>query len=236
MPRSKRNRPISLTATQKKGRSLKQQLVESIRDAVDSHSDLYIFRYDNMRSSRMKQVRHKLRGSSRFFLGKNKVMQLALGKSVEDEYSSNLRRVSSHLIGQCGIIMTSLKEAEIKALFEEEITPEFANAGFVPKDTIHVDEGPLEGWPVSMIDQFRRLGLSVEVRDSQVNLLKGFDLCTKGKPITPEQAKLLTLFDKKLAIFRLHLTCHWHAGEFEEYEEAKVEEGGGEDAMSDEDL
>lgn len=40
------------------------------------------------------------RSDSRFFMGKNKVMMLALGKTVEDEYQDNLRRVSKNLRGQ----------------------------------------------------------------------------------------------------------------------------------------
>ena len=31
---------------------------------------------------------------SRFFMGKNKVMQIALGRTPEEEYKDNLRRVS----------------------------------------------------------------------------------------------------------------------------------------------
>lgn len=40
------------------------------------------------------------RQDSRFFMGKNKVMMLALGRTVENEYQDNLHQVSKRLRGQ----------------------------------------------------------------------------------------------------------------------------------------
>ena len=49
----------------------------------------------------------------RFFLGKNKVMMVALGRGVEDEYRDNLHRISRQLTGQRGLLFTNQSKDEV---------------------------------------------------------------------------------------------------------------------------
>lgn len=100
MPRSQRNQKVSLTQTGKKGRELKQGIVSEVRKCVDEYPSIYVFSFVNLRSKLLKEVRMDFRKDSRFFMGKNKVMILALGKSQQDEYQDNLREVSKRLKGQ----------------------------------------------------------------------------------------------------------------------------------------
>lgn len=102
MPRSTREQKVSLTKTGKKGRELKQGIVTEVRKCVDGHPSVYVFSFANLRSKLLKEVRMDFRNDSRFFMGKNKVMIIALGKTVEDEYQDNLRQVSKCLRGQVG--------------------------------------------------------------------------------------------------------------------------------------
>ena len=97
MPKSRRDKPLALTKTKKHGRASKERLVEDIRECVASYSSVYVFEVENMRNVKLKELREEW-GGSRFFLGKNRVMQLALGKSRDDEPkqgSSKLTPVSS---------------------------------------------------------------------------------------------------------------------------------------------
>lgn len=71
-----------------------------VRKCVDEYSSVYVFSFANLRSKLLKEVRMDFRKDSRFFMGKNKVMKLALGKSDEDEYQDNLRQISRRLKGQ----------------------------------------------------------------------------------------------------------------------------------------
>lgn len=100
MPRSQRNQKVSLTKTNKKGRELKQGIVTEVRKCVDEYPTVYVFSFVNLRSKLLKEVRMDFRKDSRFFMGKNKVMILALGKSEQDEYQDNLRQISKRLKGQ----------------------------------------------------------------------------------------------------------------------------------------
>lgn len=110
MPRSQREQKISLTKTTKKGRELKQGIVSEIRKCIDEYSSIYVFSFLNLRSKLLKEVRMDFRKDSRFFMGKNKVMMLALGRTAEDEYEDNLRHVSKCLHGQVGCILAFLHD------------------------------------------------------------------------------------------------------------------------------
>jgi len=70
----------------------------------------------------------------------------------------------------------------------------------------------------SMIEPLRKLGLQVTLNKGVVTLDQDTDLCTKGNEISPEQAKLLKLFEYKMALFRLTLSAHWSDGDFTNFD------------------
>lgn len=43
----------------------------------------------------------------RFFLGKNKVMRVALGRDEDEEYRDNLHKLALYLTGQVGLLFTN---------------------------------------------------------------------------------------------------------------------------------
>lgn len=54
---------MSLTKTGAKGRTLKSKLIETLREAVDEYKSIYLFRFENMRASKFKDVRMDWRES-----------------------------------------------------------------------------------------------------------------------------------------------------------------------------
>lgn len=75
--------------------------------------------------------------------------------------------------------------------FDSLAVADHAQPGFVHDETIPLPTGSLGTWPVSMMDQFRKLGVVVEVEDGVLVNRKAINMCTAGQPITPEGAKLL---------------------------------------------
>lgn len=63
MPKSKRQRVTPLTKANKKGNALKQNVVSSVRDAVDAYESVFVFSFQNMRTNHFKQVRMDFRDS-----------------------------------------------------------------------------------------------------------------------------------------------------------------------------
>ena len=49
----------------------------------------------------------------RFLFGKNKVISLAFGRSVESEYKDNLFKITPHLSGNIGLLFTNKSKEEV---------------------------------------------------------------------------------------------------------------------------
>jgi mRNA turnover protein 4 len=69
-------------------------------------------------------------------------------------------------------------------------------------------------FPPSMLDQLRKLGLTVELDNGKIMLKSAFIVAEKGTPLTPEQAKLLVHMKMPLVRFKIDLVASWHDGEY----------------------
>mmetsp|Transcript_25221 Transcript_25221/g.48222 ORF Transcript_25221/g.48222 Transcript_25221/m.48222 type:complete len:241 (+) Transcript_25221:220-942(+) len=239
MPKSRRAQIVVLTKTAKKTREHKTKYVEMVREAIDTNKRVYLFSYENMRSNHFKDVRLHFRGGNaknnkmsdsdendtsaegRIFLGKNKLLQIALGRTPEDEYSDNLHRLSKNLSGSVGILCTNQSASDVEEYFATLAVEDFARAGATSPRAVVLTKEQVETHPVSMMEQFRKLGMPVEVKNGRVALIGGrenWEACKEGKELTVEQCKILVHMGVKLAMFKIGLVCRW------EKEEGLVEE------------
>lgn len=219
-------------------REHKSAYVQEVRDAVDKHDNLFLFSYENMRSNKFKDIRMHFRAKpsgddmdddetndesapSRIFLGKNKLLQIALGKTPEDEYADNLRNVAGEISESVGLLFTSRSRKGVEQYFEDLCEPDFARTGFVATRDVVITNETLANHPVSMLEQqFRKQGLPVKIDNGTIVLQDDkteYKLCRKGETLSPEKCKALSHFGIKLAEFRVKLVCYWSAktGEFE---------------------
>ncbi|KAH9419398.1 mRNA turnover 4 [Dermatophagoides pteronyssinus] len=213
MPKSKRNRLVSLTATKKKNFSnLKERLVKDVQDCVDKYKHCFVFRVENMRNARLKELRNDLR-QSRFFFGKNKVMSIGLGRTESDEYRKNIHRITKLLSGQCDF-------------FDSYRHRDYARTGDIATETIELYEGPMEQFPHNIEPYLRQLGMPTTLQKGIVTLLKDYQVCRKGQPLTSEQARILKLLDNQMAEFRITIDAMWcnDDGKFEIFNRKKLAE------------
>uniref|UniRef100_A0A2K5LI75 Ribosome assembly factor mrt4 n=1 Tax=Cercocebus atys TaxID=9531 RepID=A0A2K5LI75_CERAT len=187
MPKSKRDKKVSLTKTAKKGLELKQNLIEELRKCVDTYKYLFIFSEKKKRNSKLKDIRNAWK-HSRMFFGKNKKKKVALGRSPSDEYKDNLHQKKKWLRGEVGLLFTNQMD--------------YARAGNKAKKKVSLDPGPLEQFPHSMEPQLRQLGLPTTLKRGVVTLKKKFEVCKEGDVLTPEQARVL-LFGYEMAEFKV---------------------------------
>ncbi|XP_062077218.1 uncharacterized protein LOC133782071 [Humulus lupulus] len=217
MPKSKRDRPVTLSKTKKKGREHKEAVVNSIRKAVEEYSWIYVFSFENMRNLKFKQFREQLKANSRFFLGSNKVMQVALGRAASDEIMPNIYKVSKLLRGDAGLLCTNLPKEEVERIFNEYEDYDFARTGSVATETVELKEGPLEQFSHEMEPFLRKQGMPVRLNKGTIELVADYVVCEEGKPLSPEASRILRLLGTKMATFRLHLICRWSPDDFELY-------------------
>lgn len=161
-----------------------------IRNSADEYRHIYVFSVRNMRNKKLKEVRTQW-NDSRFFLGRNRVMQVALGRSPSDEYRKNLHCVSDRLLGEVGLLFTNRPPAEVRAWFDNYSELEYARAGFCATDTVTLPAGPMPAFPHSIEPHLRSLGLPTALVDGAVTLLREHVVCKRGEVLKPEQARIL---------------------------------------------
>jgi len=226
MPNSKRDKKISLTKTKKKGLALKRSLVEEIRKSCDLYKHAFVFDVSNMRNNTLKDWRTEWKEDSRFFLGKTSVMAVALGRKPEDEYRDGVHHIANLLVGNVGLLFTNRTKAQVVEFCRSFSVPDYARSGFVSKQTVRVAEGPLPQFSHAIEPHMRQLGLHTSLRRGIVHLDKETTICEKGKPLTPENARILKLFGHRMADFRISVKAVWSVktGKFQEIKpESQIE-------------
>jgi mRNA turnover protein 4 len=215
MPKSRRDKKISLTKVDKKvGLESKQKLVDNIRSAVDNYARIFVFKPENMRNKTLKDVREKWK-HSKFFIGKNRVIAKALGNTEEEEYNENLHKISAIMRGEVGLLFTNEKTEDVLEEFQNLSSPDYARTGGICAEDLVLPEGPLPDFSHAIEPQLRALGLPTTLKKGIVTLLKEHVVCKEGDILTSEQARILKLFGNQQAEFRLLMLAVWsNDGEF----------------------
>lgn len=214
---------VALTKTEKRStRDHKAAVIQNVRTAVDEHESIYVFSYENMRSTKFKNIRMHFRDESdktRIFLGKNKLLQIALGRTPEEEYADNLRHMAKLIEGgSVGLLFTNQSNDAVESFFHSLKEPDFARAGSVSSREAFVSNDMLTHFPSSMTETFRKLGLPVDIQKGVIVLRDGVTehrICKAGETLSAEKCKLLVHFGLHLADFQVTLIARWSNGTFE---------------------
>jgi len=249
MPKSKRNKVTTLSQTTKKvGLEFKQNMIDKIRQGVDDYSNLFVFSVENMRNTHLQAVRDAWKSENKkglFFMGKNRVMAVALGREEAEEYNDMLHRVSRLLRGSNrGLMFTNEDPLKVEEFFEAHSEPDFARTNGTATEDVVLPEGPLPQFGHAMEPQLRGMGMPTSLKRGVITLLNEYTVCKKGDKLTSEQARILKLLGHKQAEFKIDLIALWSKDtkgdasfrmlvEEEEGEDEENQENEGNDDMSD---
>ncbi|CAI2380944.1 unnamed protein product [Moneuplotes crassus] len=203
-------RNIHLTKVKKEGKQRKERLVERIQESLNNYKYLYVLSHENMTTNPFNKIRKDFL-ESKFFLGKNKVMQFALGRTPEEEFKTNLCGVAKYINKECCLLLTNDDNAS--EYFENFSKKDYAKAGTIAPKTITLEEGPetLKSFSFAIEPHMRKLGLVTKLVRSKIILCKDTIIAKEGQPITAENAKILKLLGYKLAEFKLRVLARWNS-------------------------
>ena len=148
--------------------------------------------------------------TTKFFLGKNKVMIKALGKHAEDEFEDNTAQLSRYLSGQVCLAFSNLGHKEFEKKISEYEVEDYAQAGQKATYSVFLEKGQeaLKDYGHSMETQFRQLGLPTKLNFQKIELEQDVYVCKIGTVLSVEQAKLLKLLSHKMSKFTLKVLVH----------------------------
>ncbi|MES1906805.1 MAG: hypothetical protein MHM6MM_000041 [Cercozoa sp. M6MM] len=208
MPVSKRAQIVSLTKVKKKGRGAKERQVQEIRAAADEYRFGYVVSVANMRNNLLKEIRDEW-SHSKLFFGKNRIMKLALGRSEAEQYRPGLFKLSEQIEGECGLLFTNLDSTAVLDYFSKLKVPAFARSGNEAMKAFSLPEGELPGIPFSMEEHLRSLGVPSQLKDGKVLCTREYQVCAEGEQLSPEQCRILELFQQKMSLFEVLVHCCW---------------------------
>ncbi|PSR76744.1 hypothetical protein PHLCEN_2v8229 [Hermanssonia centrifuga] len=244
MPKSKRNKVVSLTKVTKKTKEHKSALITEVQENADKWQYCWLFEVGNMRNSHLKIVRNLWKDTARIFFGRGAVMAKALGTTPEEEHKMGLHKLAKQIKGQVGIFFTDSPPEEVIAWFDDFHPLDFARSGNRASQTLVLPAGPVmqqhstppEPFPHNEEPQLRKLGLHTKMVRGVPTLDNPHTVCEKGKVLTPEQTQLLKLVGVKMVEFRIALRARWAEtnGEVVQIEGKELPEeemAGGEDEV-----
>ncbi|KAG9160662.1 hypothetical protein Leryth_025611 [Lithospermum erythrorhizon] len=205
MPKSKRNKQVTLSKTKKKGREHKESIVSTIREAVEQYNSAYVFSFENMRNIKFK-----------VFPG---IKQSDAGGSRPICF-----RRDQVLRGDSGLLLTNLPNEEVHRLFNEFEEYDFARTGTLATEKVELNEGPLDQFTHEMEPFLRKQGMPVRLNKAysfafHVHSFKVMLSLYVNKLNHEVFSFILRLMGIKMATFRLHLLCRWSPEDFEVYQD-----------------
>ena len=166
------------------------------------------------------------------------MLQVALGRSADDEHRPGLATLSARLRGDTGLLFTNMERSELETALADAATAHHARAGTVAEDTVELEAGPLLGKarpsrPIARVGHassdssqqgglpfahtlepaLRAAGVPSRLNKGVVELLAPHTVCEAGRPLGPGAASVLKMLDLKLATFAMHLDSVWENGD-----------------------
>lgn len=176
-----------------------------------------------MRNNFLKDIRNDW-NESKIIFGRKGVMRKTLGKSPEDEHLPNTHKLSEHIAGDVGLLMTDEEPQVVKDYFESFVKTDFARAGtaapltfVIPSGIVYSTGGQVaaeEDVPLafSLETTVRDLGMPTRLVNGKVTLDRDYTVCKEGQTLDSKQTRLLKQFGVAISDFKVNLVAYYDKG------------------------
>lgn len=220
MPRSKRSKLVTLSKTDKKGKENKEKTFEAVRQSLDLFRYAFVLLLGNIRSNFLHDIRSDWNGS-KLILGKRKVLQKALGESVEDAYKERSNELAEILVDQTGLnalLFTDETPENVEAYFAAFVKLDFAKANnkapidfTIPQGIVYSRGGQIpieEDVPMSHsmeVTLRTKYKIPTKIQGGKIYLDEPFIVCKKGERLDVVKALILKQFGVAATEFKTNL-------------------------------
>lgn len=195
-----------MSTVSEKRRAKKREFIKKIYDRASKHKQIIIVTLLNVGSNQVQQIRQKLlQKGGELIIGKNTVIRKALSLRTgavpadheDSQYFSrygppiaSLDKLSELCHKKIGLIFTDEAVFELKPIVEGNKIETAAKVGTIAPCDVIIPPGPT-GLDPSQISFFHALKISTKIQKGQIEIVKEFKVCQKGKAVSNSEATLL---------------------------------------------
>ena len=163
-------------------------------------------------------------------MGKRKVLQKALGESIEEEYKDNLNQLTKILEGLPGLLFTNEDPETVDAYFKAYSKQDYSRAKskapidfIIPQGIVYSRGGQIpieEDVPMShsLEETLRnKLRVPTKIKAGKIVLDEPYVVCNEGEVLDVRQAMLLKQFGVAASEFKVPVLGYYHDGEVHKY-------------------
>ncbi|KAI4837056.1 ribosome biogenesis protein MRT4 [Plasmodium brasilianum] len=217
MPKSKRNVTISLTKVKKKlnKKEIKDRKIAELKKLIEI-PNIYIYALDirTYSNNNLKKAIEYFKPNGKFFIGKNKLMKLALGTNENSEVKPNIFKISELLYGNRVLLVTKDIPLKVIKFFNEFQPEEYIKHGNISTKNVTLKCGEVLNVPVSMQKDLQKRKVNFDIVDQKIILRENKILAEKDKLVSIENSKLLRMLNMKIAKFDITVLGYWHLNNF----------------------
>lgn len=213
-------RGIAQDTSRKKKKTDKVNEAVKIREELSRYERVYVIKFNMAGTKYQSRMRMEFRDAIRLCMSSHSVLSHAIGFAEEDSARPELFKLRECLSEHTGLLMTTAVPHETIMSYVNGLTgEEYATCGFIATQTFTVQAGPLPQFSFSMEAYLRELGLPVRLDNGVVMCLQDHVVCTEGRPLTKNSARLLVQFEVKMASFSARIVAGWHNGAVTQFHE-----------------
>lgn len=233
MPRSRRSKLVTLAQTDKKGRENKDRIFDEIRESLDTYRFAWIFYLEDVRTPVLQQIRQDWNGS-KLILGKKRVLEKALGDTVEEEYKENLSKFSKLIHGVSGLLFTNEDVETVKQYFEAYSKADYCRAGSKSPIDFTIPEGIVysRGGEIPLDDDVpmshsleatlrNKYKIPTKIQSGKIVLAEPYHVVSKGEVLDVRKALILKQFGVAAAEFKVRAKA-FYDGESSQFEVVNI--------------
>jgi mRNA turnover protein 4 len=221
MPRSKRSKLVTLAQTEKKGRENKERIFDEVREALDTYRYAWMFYLDDVRTPVLQEIRSDWAGS-KLILGKRRVLEKALGDTVEQEYKENLHKFARLADGVTGLLFTNEEVSTVQEYFIAYTKADYSRAKqkspidfTIPAGIIYSTGGrvPQEedvAMSHSLEETMRnKFKIPTKIKAGKITIAEPYHVVSKGELLDVRKALILKQFGIAASEFKVKVKAYY---------------------------
>jgi len=202
-------------------RAKKRRIINRLYENFTKYKQCLIVKLENVTSNQVQQARLTLRKQKKgdMVCGKNTVVKKAIdirmkGPEEGDQdhdfrktHYTKLPQIEKLLAickGKVGFIFSDAPIHELKPIIEGHKIPAPAKVGTIAPLEVTIPPGPT-GLDPSQISFFHTLNISTKIQKGQIEIVKEFKVCEKGKKIGNSEAAILQKLNIKPFAFGMEI-------------------------------